>query len=51
MSRRLKALGVDMVDITSGGLHHEQKIPLGPGYQVPGAAAVTAPGWRWPPSA
>jgi 2,4-dienoyl-CoA reductase-like NADH-dependent reductase (Old Yellow Enzyme family) len=40
LSRRLKALGVDMIDITSGGLHHEQKIPLGPGYQVPGAAAV-----------
>ncbi len=40
LSARLKALGVDMVDITSGGLHHEQKIPLGPGYQVPGAAAV-----------
>ena len=40
LSARLKALGVDMIDVTSGGLHHEQKIPLGPGYQVPGAEAV-----------
>ena len=40
LSRRLKALGVDAVDVTSGGLDAGQKIPLGPGYQVPGAAAV-----------
>jgi 2,4-dienoyl-CoA reductase-like NADH-dependent reductase (Old Yellow Enzyme family) len=40
LSRRLKAQGVDMIDVSSGGLHPAQKIALGPGYQVPGAAAV-----------
>lgn len=40
LSARLKALGVDIVDVSSGGLDHRQKIPLGPGYQVPGAEAV-----------
>jgi len=40
LSRRLKALGVDLVDVSSGGLDAGQKIPLGPGYQVPGAEAV-----------
>ena len=40
LSRRLKPLGVDLVDVSSGGLHHRQAIPLGPGYQVPGAEAV-----------
>jgi 2,4-dienoyl-CoA reductase-like NADH-dependent reductase (Old Yellow Enzyme family) len=40
LSRRLKALGVDIVDVSSGGLDDGQKIPLGPGYQVPGAEAV-----------
>ncbi len=40
LSRRLKALGVDLVDVSSGGLDHRQRIPLGPGYQVPGAEAV-----------
>jgi len=40
LSRRVKALGVDLVDVSSGGLDARQKIPMGPGYQVPGAAAV-----------
>ena len=40
LARRVKALGVDVVDVSSGGLDAGQKIPLGPGYQVPGAAAV-----------
>jgi len=40
LSKRLKALGVDLVDVSSGGLDAGQKIPLGPGYQVPGAVAV-----------
>jgi 2,4-dienoyl-CoA reductase-like NADH-dependent reductase (Old Yellow Enzyme family) len=31
---------VDVVDVSSGGLDAGQKIPLGPGYQVPGAEAV-----------
>ena len=41
LSRRLKALGVDTIDVSSGGLHPAQKIALGPGYQVPGAEAVS----------
>ncbi|MCU0888440.1 MAG: NADH:flavin oxidoreductase/NADH oxidase [Rubritepida sp.] len=40
LARRLKALGVDAVDVSSGGVDPAQKIPLGPGYQVPGAAAI-----------
>ncbi len=40
LARRLKALGVDAIDVSSGGLSAAQKVPLGPGYQVPGAAAV-----------
>jgi len=31
----LKNMGVDLVDCSSGGLVPHQKIPLGPGYQVP----------------
>jgi len=37
---RLKTLGCDWIDASSGGLAPEQKIPLGPGYQVPFAAAI-----------
>ena len=40
VSRRLAALGCDFVDISSGGLWHGQKIPLGPGYQVAFAEEV-----------
>jgi 2,4-dienoyl-CoA reductase-like NADH-dependent reductase (Old Yellow Enzyme family) len=40
LSARLKALGVDMIDVSSGGLDHRQTIALSPGYQVPGADAV-----------
>jgi 2,4-dienoyl-CoA reductase-like NADH-dependent reductase (Old Yellow Enzyme family) len=40
LARELKALGVDLLDCSSGGLVPEQQIPLGPGYQVPFAAAV-----------
>lgn len=40
LARRVKALGVDLVDVSSGGLDPRQKIPMGPGYQVPGAVAV-----------
>jgi 2,4-dienoyl-CoA reductase-like NADH-dependent reductase (Old Yellow Enzyme family) len=42
LSKILKGLGVDIVDVSSGGLDAGQKIPLGPGYQVPGAEAVKA---------
>jgi len=38
----LKDLGCDFIDITSGGIDPGQKIPLGPGYQVPLAARVKA---------
>jgi 2,4-dienoyl-CoA reductase-like NADH-dependent reductase (Old Yellow Enzyme family) len=31
---------VDLLDISSGGMSPDQQIPLGPGYQVPGAEAV-----------
>jgi 2,4-dienoyl-CoA reductase-like NADH-dependent reductase (Old Yellow Enzyme family) len=39
-SRRLKAIGIDLIDCSSGGLIADAKIPVGPGYQVPLAAAV-----------
>jgi 2,4-dienoyl-CoA reductase-like NADH-dependent reductase (Old Yellow Enzyme family) len=39
LARQVKALGVDLVDVSSGGLV-PARIPVGPGYQVPGAAAV-----------
>lgn len=37
---RLKTLGCDWIDASGGGLAPEQKIPLGPGYQVPFAEAI-----------
>lgn len=40
LSRRLKAAGVDLIDCSSGGNSPSAKIPVGPGYQVPFAAAV-----------
>jgi len=40
LSRRLCALGVDLIDCSSGGLAPQQKIPLAPGYQVPFAARI-----------
>ncbi|HUX39189.1 MAG TPA: NADH:flavin oxidoreductase/NADH oxidase [Rectinemataceae bacterium] len=36
----LKDRGVDLVDVSSGGLSASQKLVLGPGYQVPFAAAI-----------
>jgi 2,4-dienoyl-CoA reductase-like NADH-dependent reductase (Old Yellow Enzyme family) len=39
-SKRLKMLGVDLMDVSSGGLVHHAKIPAGPNYQVPFAAAI-----------
>jgi 2,4-dienoyl-CoA reductase-like NADH-dependent reductase (Old Yellow Enzyme family) len=32
---RLKDLGVDLIDVSSGGNVHNAKIPFSPGYQVP----------------
>ena len=40
LSRRLKGLGVDLIDCSSGGLAPQARIPAGPGYQVPFAEAV-----------
>ncbi len=36
--------GVDLVDVSSGGLHHTQQIAVEAGYQVPFAAAVRQSG-------
>ena len=30
----MKKLGVDLVDVSTGGNWEQQKIPIGPGYQV-----------------
>ena len=39
-ARELARKGVDVVDCSSGGLSTEQEIDVGPGYQVPFAAAI-----------
>ena len=39
-AKELKKRGVDWIDVSSGGVSPLQKIPLGPGYQVPFAQAV-----------
>jgi 2,4-dienoyl-CoA reductase-like NADH-dependent reductase (Old Yellow Enzyme family) len=39
-SRELKRAGADLVDCSSGGAVPEQKVPFGPGYQVPFAERV-----------
>ena len=39
-AKLLKEAGVDLVDVSSGGNDPRQKIPLGPGYQVPFAEQV-----------
>jgi len=39
-SRRLKEIGIDAIDCSSGGIAPGAKIVLGPGYQVPFAEAV-----------
>ncbi|MEB6379023.1 NADH:flavin oxidoreductase/NADH oxidase [Leclercia adecarboxylata] len=41
-SRMLEARGVDVIHVSSGGLHPAQKIEVYPGYQVPLARAVKA---------
>jgi len=40
LSRRLRALGADVIDASSGGIAASAPIPVGPGYQVPGAEAI-----------
>lgn len=41
-AHELKARGCDWIDVSSGGMSPAQKIPLGPGYQVPLARAIRA---------
>jgi len=40
LARQVKALGVDLVDCSSGGLVAHAKIPVAPGYHVPFAERV-----------
>jgi 2,4-dienoyl-CoA reductase-like NADH-dependent reductase (Old Yellow Enzyme family) len=40
LSKQLGVLGVDLIDVSTGGLDPRQQVPLGPGYQVPLARAV-----------
>jgi len=40
LAKRLKAIGVDAIDSSSGGNVPSAKIPVGPGYQVPFAKAI-----------
>ena len=39
---RARELGVDWIDVSSGGVSPRQKVPVGPGYQVPLAQAIKA---------
>lgn len=40
LSRMVKELGVDLIDVSTGGLVPHVKIPVGPCYQVPFAAQI-----------
>lgn len=40
LARRLKAVGCDWIDCSSGGVSPKQQIKLGPGYQVPFSARI-----------
>jgi 2,4-dienoyl-CoA reductase-like NADH-dependent reductase (Old Yellow Enzyme family) len=40
LARVLAGIGVDLIDCSSGGNNHAQQVELGPGYQVPFAAAI-----------
>ena len=40
LAETLADLGVDLLDVSSGGLHPKQKVKTGPGYQAPFAKAV-----------
>lgn len=44
LARALKGSGVDLIDVSSGGLVPHAKIPVGPGYQVPLAARIRREG-------
>ena len=40
LAKELKKRGMDYMDVSTGGLSPQQKIPLAPGYQVPFAEKV-----------
>jgi 2,4-dienoyl-CoA reductase-like NADH-dependent reductase (Old Yellow Enzyme family) len=40
LARNLASLGVDLIDVSSGGLSLRQQVRLGPGYQVPFAERI-----------
>ena len=40
LSRRLKELGIDLIDCSSGGLLPQAFVPFGPGFQTPFATAI-----------
>jgi 2,4-dienoyl-CoA reductase-like NADH-dependent reductase (Old Yellow Enzyme family) len=40
LARRLKAVGVDLIDVSSGGSVPRARIPVGKGYQVPFARKI-----------
>jgi len=40
LCKKLKELGVDLIDVSSGGLHPDAKIKLEPAYQVPFAEKI-----------
>ena len=40
MGRQLEAAGASFLDMSSGGASYQQKVTLGPGYQIPFAAAM-----------
>jgi 2,4-dienoyl-CoA reductase-like NADH-dependent reductase (Old Yellow Enzyme family) len=40
LARLLKAIGIDLIDCSSGGLVADAKVPAAPGFQVPFAAAI-----------
>lgn len=40
LCKRLREIGIDLIDCSSGGNVHDAKVPLGPGYQVPFAEAI-----------
>lgn len=40
LCKQLKEIGIDLVDVSSGGLHPKQSIKTGPSYQVPFAEKI-----------
>ena len=39
-AQQLKDRGCEFIDVSSGGVSSQQKIPVGPNYQVPFAAEI-----------